>query len=430
MNQNKINVMTPKFASDFVCVGSKCEAHCCNSWDIPINKQSYKALKKFGDIEIRQLVTSNFKLTRQSESNYAEIKMSDNGDCAMLDETNLCKIHKKCGPKLLPYTCQDYPRKPHWFGNQAEMSMSLSCPEVVKNVLYDPDAMMITSIEQYEHQLNHGNIGGFKPTEGPSYLTLVRDFCFSVALNSILTFEQKLFIIGLYLKQSDAYLNNLERLSQLADSFHSMINDGTLTKHYETLPSTPSIKWSFFATQDFHLVTTQYQTQTVSFSKIKKFDAFIECQQMLMNSLHTSQDTDTQGKDNYFTVANPEREHFKYTEILTSSEKYLTEHFNQHPQILINFLLYSLYNDQLMVNLGKKPYDYFKFLTIDALMLKSYLSGIALQQKGLTKEWVVKLFHSYFRRRQHNLGLFNQINTNIKKAEEQSEYLIFSLLKD
>tara|TARA_R110002033_G_scaffold166514_1_gene205198 strand:- start:3135 stop:4427 length:1293 start_codon:yes stop_codon:yes gene_type:complete len=430
MHKNKINVMTPKFASDFTCVGNDCEAHCCSVWNVPVDKKTYKALKKIGDIDIRQLASSNFKLTRASENEYAQIKMSTNGDCPMLDEENLCNIHKKCGPKLLPHTCQDYPRTPRWFGNQAEMSMALSCPEVSKNVLYDPEAMMITSIEQYEHQLNHGNIAGLKPKEFPGYLALIRDFCFSVALNYELNFEQKLFIIGLYLKQSDPHLNNLQRLSQLADSFNSMIDDGTLLKHYGTLPSTPSIKWNFFATQDFHLVTHQYQSQNVSFSSIRKFDAFIECQQMLMNSLNTNQDTTTKGRENTFTVANPDHAHFKYTEIQNSSEKYINEHFNQYPQVLINFLLYSLYNDQLMVPLGKRPSEYFKIFILDILMLKSYLSGIAFQQKELTKEWVIKLFHSYFRRRQHNIGLINQMDANIKKAEEQSEYIIFSLLKD
>jgi lysine-N-methylase len=430
MHKNKINVMTPKFASDFVCVGSKCEAHCCNTWDIPINKQSYKALKKFGDIEIRQLASSNFKLTRESEDEYAQIKMTDSGDCAMLDEEQLCKIHKKCGPKLLPHTCQDYPRTPRWFGDRTEMSMALSCPEVTKNVLYDPDAMMITSIEQYENELNHGKLGGFKPAESPDYLPLVRDFCFGVALNSELSFEQKLFIIGLYLKQSDTHLNDVERLAQLASSFNTMIDDGSLQKHFETLPSVPSIKWDIFAAQDFHLVTNLYQSQNVSLSSIKKFDLFIECQQMLMKSLNPVDNISAGDSENNFTVANPEREHFKYTEILASTEKYINEHFNQHPQILINFLLYSLYNDQLMAPLGKRPCEYFKIFAIDVLMLKSYLSGIAFQQKKLTKDWVVKLFHSYYRRRQHNLGLINQIDTNIKKAEEKSEYIIFSLLKN
>ncbi|MCS6119356.1 hypothetical protein G3444_10615 [Shewanella baltica] len=134
MNKKKLEVMTPKFASDFACIGSDCTAHCCNTWTVEVDKQTYKTLKKHGDIVIRQLASSTFKLTRKSEKDYASIKMSNNGDCPVLDEKNLCNIHKKCGPKLLPHVCQDYPRTPRWFGEQAEMSMAISCPEVVKNV--------------------------------------------------------------------------------------------------------------------------------------------------------------------------------------------------------------------------------------------------------------------------------------------------------
>lgn len=429
MHKNKINVMTPKFASDFACVGNECEAHCCSVWTVHIDKKAYKTLKKFGDIEIRQLASSNFKLTRQSENTYAQIKMSDNGDCPMLDETNLCKIHKKCGPSLLPHTCQDYPRVPRWFGDQAEMSMSLSCPEVARNLLYDPEAMMITSIEQCKEELNHGKIGGLTTASLPINHDFIRDFCFGVALNSELGFEQKLFVIGLYLKQSDSHLTNRIRLSQLADSFNDMIKDGTLLKNYESLPLVPAVKWDFFANQDIHLVLHHYQSRNIPLSSVKKFDAFLECQQMLMQSLNPAENmNDTESEIN-LSVANPKREHLSYTEILTSSETYLNVHFNQHPQVLINFLLYSLYNDQFMANLDKTPSEYFKIFILDVLMLKSYLSGIAYKEGELTEKQVVKLFYSYFRRRQHTPSVIEKMSENIKKAEIQSEYIIFSLLK-
>jgi lysine-N-methylase len=429
MNKKKINVMTPKFASDFACVGSECESHCCNSWDVGINKKAYKALKKHGDIEIRQLAASTFKLTRQSENEYANIKMSENGDCPILDKNNLCTIHKKCGSNLLPHVCQDYPRTPRWFGNQAEMSMVLSCPEVAKNVLYDPEAMMITSIEQYENELNHGDIGGLTAENLPNNINFIRDFCFSVALNSELKFEQQLFIIGLYLKQSDSHLNDPKRLSQLADNFNIMIKDGTLVDSYNSLPIVPAVKWKFFSAQDTHLVLHHYESRNTPLSNIKKFDAFLECQQMLMNSFNDNKKIDDIDGEITLIITNPERDHQKYTEILASSEVYINDHFQEHPQLLINFLLYSLYHDKLMATSSRRPYEYFKTFILDVLMLKSYLSGIAFQNKTLTKEWVIKLFHSYFRRRQHNPRITNQMNKYIKEAEEQSEYMIFSLLK-
>lgn len=355
MNKTKLEVMTPKFASDFACVGSDCTAHCCNTWTVEVDKKTYKALKKHGDIEVRQLASSTFKLTRNSEKDYANIKMSKNGDCPVLDENNLCNIHKKCGPKLLPHLCQDYPRTPRWFGEQAEMSMAISCPEVVRNVLYDPEAMMISSVSQYPHELSHGNIRGLSSANLPAYLAFIRDFCFSVALNSDLSFEQQLFVIGLYLKQSDAYLDNLTRLSELADNFNIMISDGTLLEHYKALPSVPAIKWHLFAAQDFHLVTHLYETNSNSLSSIKKFDGFIECQQMLMNCLNPNEAPND--NENTFIVSNPERDHHAYTDILKSSQTIIDKHLDEQPQILNNFLLYSLYNDQFMAHLGKRPIE-------------------------------------------------------------------------
>ncbi|WP_413494129.1 flagellin lysine-N-methylase [Shewanella baltica] len=428
MNKKKLEVMTPKFASDFACIGSDCTAHCCNTWTVEVDKQTYKTLKKHGDIVIRQLASSTFKLTRKSEKDYASIKMSNNGDCPVLDEKNLCNIHKKCGPKLLPHVCQDYPRTPRWFGEQAEMSMAISCPEVVKNVLYDPEAMMISTVTQYQNELSHGNIRGLTAANLPTYLAFIRDFCFSIALNSELNFEQQLFIIGLFLKQSDSHLNNITRLSELAENFNIMISDGTLLEHFQALPSVSAIKWHFFATQDSFFVTHIYKNKEIPTCNIKKFDDFIECQQMLMRSLNTNEASSN--NDNIFIVANPNREHHAYTEILKISQKIIDEHLAEYPHLLNNFLLYSIYNDQFMAHLGKRPTEYFKFLILDILMLKSYLAGIAIQQEKLTKDSVVKLFQSYFRRRQHYPGLLAFMDEKIKEAELQSEYVIFSLLKN
>lgn len=426
MNQQKLEVMVPKFVSDFACVGSDCTAHCCNTWAIEVDKQTYKALKKHGDIEIRQLASSTFKLTRQSEKNYATIKMSSDGDCPLLDENNLCNIHKKCGPKLLPHLCQDYPRTPRWFGKHVEMSMAISCPEVVKKALYDPEAMMISSATQYQHELSHGNIRGLTSASLPAYIEFIRDFCFSVALNPELDFEQQLFIIGLYLKQSDSYLHSLPRLSELADDFNTMICDGTLLQTFQSIPSAPAIKWHFFANQDIALVTHIYENRDIPLSSIKKFDDFIECQLMLMKCLNNVEKAD----DNTVIVANPQQEHHAFTDTLAAAQKAINEHLAEHPQLLINFLLYSIYNDQFMAHLGLRPIEYFKFFILDVLMLKSYLSGIAIQQKKLNQESVIKLFQSYFRRRQHYPGLLDVMSNIINEAEKQSEYIIFSLLKN
>ncbi|RZL56126.1 MAG: glycosyltransferase, partial [Pedobacter sp.] len=75
------------------------------------------------------------------ENNYSKIKFNDHGICPFLSETKLCKIYQHLGEKALSRTCKTYPRIENNFRNEVHRSLSMSCPEVAKLVLFDPDAL-------------------------------------------------------------------------------------------------------------------------------------------------------------------------------------------------------------------------------------------------------------------------------------------------
>jgi lysine-N-methylase len=436
MPEKQFRVLAPAYVSNFQCVGSDCPNHCCHSWKVTVNKKSYKQLKKHDDSIILDKAKKHLKLTRKSTGNYAYIKMRSDSSCPFQDPQGLCEIHKRCGHDALPHTCQDYPRYPLRFGERFEMSMTLSCPSVAKEVLFNPSAMMFTENELPASELNHGNFAGLAPKQLPIWLGMVRDFCFATALDENLSFEEKLFVIGILLKQAQPHLDDLIRLEELIANFRTMVGDGTLRRHFASLPSVPTLKWQVFAHQDSKLISN-IAINLVKEGKERKDDAFfIECQQPIIVALkpadHQDEQTGLQQGDKKSTLiaCNPNGNGQRFHGVLDFAEsEYLIPYFDQHPQILINYMLYYLYHFQFMVKEGKTPFQFFRIMVVDILMLKSYLAGIAVQHKGLTEDWVVKLFQSYARRRQHNNAFVPTMEAQLQKAEAESPEAIFGLLK-
>jgi len=72
------------------------------------------------------------------DSLYAHIHMAASGECPFLEADLLCGIQKSYGAELLSSTCSSYPRVLNRVEGVLEGSLSLSCPEATRNVLFDP----------------------------------------------------------------------------------------------------------------------------------------------------------------------------------------------------------------------------------------------------------------------------------------------------
>ena len=366
MPEKQFCVLEPSYVSNFQCAGSDCPNHCCHSWRVTVNKKSYKQLKKHDDPIILNKAKKHLKLTRESAGNYAYIKMRNDSTCPFQDPQGLCEIHKRCGHDALPHTCQDYPRYPMLFGEQVELSMTLSCHSVAKEVLFNPNAMMFKENQKPASALNHGNLSGLAPKQLPIWLSTVRDFCFATALDENLSFEEQLFVIGIFLKQAEPHLGVLIRLEELIANFKTMVRDSTLRQHFASLPSVPTLKWQVFAHQDSKLIS-DIAINFAKGGKLRNDDAlFIECQQPMLVALRIAdQQNEKTGlqkwdKKNTLITCNPKSNDQRFHDLLNFAEsEYLTPYFEKHPQILINYILYYLYHFQFMVKEGKTPFQFF-----------------------------------------------------------------------
>ena len=132
--------------SEFKCIGSECPDTCCAGWDnIPIDHETYKYYQtlntKLGD-ELRNRIA-------RKDSKAPHFIIDEKGRCPFLNDVNLCKLVLSLGEDKLCYTCHTYPRKKEVFGNIVFLWLSVSCPEVARQLLSKSEPL-IPDLSDYE----------------------------------------------------------------------------------------------------------------------------------------------------------------------------------------------------------------------------------------------------------------------------------------
>ncbi|QBC03037.1 flagellin lysine-N-methylase [Enterobacter cloacae] len=133
----------PIFVCKFQCVGPECLMSCCRGWTINIDKKTHQKYVLSSHADIAAIAKENLILQRKGKNSYSRVKLNEKGDCPFIDENKLCMVHRDLGEEALSHTCSTYPRSSTRYQDETRHTMTLSCPEVVRRVLFDPDAMLL-----------------------------------------------------------------------------------------------------------------------------------------------------------------------------------------------------------------------------------------------------------------------------------------------
>lgn len=136
-------VIKPEFVEKFACVGPECPLSCCQGWQIAIDKKTHHAYLNAEQPEIAALAKENLLRVRKGKNNYSMIKLDAQGQCPFIDANKLCLVHRELGEKALSVTCSTYPRTKMRYADETRHSMTLSCPEVARLMLFDADSMLV-----------------------------------------------------------------------------------------------------------------------------------------------------------------------------------------------------------------------------------------------------------------------------------------------
>lgn len=227
----KSEVLSPRYAAHFQCIGPRCEDNCCTGWRVTIDRKTYAAYKASGHAALKDRFADAVTRQRsgQTDSRYAQIEQQQGlGECVFLED-RLCAVQRALGPDLLSNTCAEYPRVARRTGAGLEQALTLSCPEAARLALLSPRAL---DFVVQPTLMRKEAVGAAVQRKGwaEAQLVAVRDFCLQLMLTDALELWQRLAVLGLFCEQLDAS-EQIQRgagAPALIDEFTQLVAEGSL----------------------------------------------------------------------------------------------------------------------------------------------------------------------------------------------------------
>ena len=121
-----MRIRVPEYFTRFRCIADKCRDSCCIGWEIDVDdaaKEKYETLEGEIGAEIRE------------KTSHGCFPLSENGRCAFLDDTGLCRIISAVGDGYLCDICREHPRYYNNVGGVTEGGLGLGCEEAARMIL-------------------------------------------------------------------------------------------------------------------------------------------------------------------------------------------------------------------------------------------------------------------------------------------------------
>lgn len=221
------------YYDNFKCIGNQCEDTCCKDWNITIDKNTYMQYKKIQNSEFKNKLVNNIGRNRQSKSDfdYAKIKLVDN-KCPMLSEEGLCEVYMNIGEESMCHTCKTYPRSYNLVDDVLETPLTISCIEVARNILLRENPIEF-NLDIKELEVKHiiKEVNTLKPKNiAQKYFNEIRMFSIGLIQNRKFSIEERLAILGLFIKNISETKENLviETIEQYNDNIQSGAFDNLL----------------------------------------------------------------------------------------------------------------------------------------------------------------------------------------------------------
>jgi lysine-N-methylase len=214
----------------FQCTMGNCEDNCCRNttWKINVDKQTYEKYKTLEDVKLREHIISCI----EEQGDQLVFKEFDHGHCPLLTASGLCTIHRDLGAEFLCKTCTTYPRVWNAFNGQPEFWLSLSCPDVIRWVLYRKKRINYTK--------NPVLVDVLPPPGMPNdeNKSRVRDMLIKISQRNKFSLKEKFIYMGLFMRSLtkstdvgaviDMYKLNMKKpdfMTQLLGGLETMSQD-------------------------------------------------------------------------------------------------------------------------------------------------------------------------------------------------------------
>lgn len=377
MNNNII--LMPEYMKSFNCTSLECKDNCCYGWRVTVDKATYKKCRNVQKTALRNELSKYILRNKDSKmpNDYAYISIEKDNSCPFQSEEKLCKIHRDLGEEYLSLTCKNYPRFYSKVDSIFEASLDMSCPEVVKLVLFNKELMEFEEVEM-DKDLNNsiGIVIDTKSIPIYNYFWNIRVGTITILQNRKLSIEQRLILVGLMINKVQEFKEkgNLEDISNHIDYYVNKIDIDELRELIDSLPNNLEVQMKILEQIiDFSCNSTLRKNYVEHIEKFKKG----------------------------LKIKNE----FQIDECIKAYKKSIKEYYEPYIKdreyIFENYLVNNVFQ-------GMFPYkddnffNEYMILVLNYSIIRLLLTGIASCDKELTDTMVIDLVYSFSRAVLHN----------------------------
>ncbi|WP_299786812.1 flagellin lysine-N-methylase [uncultured Shewanella sp.] len=387
------NTIRPGYVSEFSCIGPDCEDSCCIDWSVHVDKQSY--LKTMAHPQLKSLAEDSMQPINVKDEDWAIIRFSEQGRCPFLQQDKLCKIHAVAGEEALSETCRSYPRIFRVRGDDGFESLSLSCPEAARLILFGEDAFIFERNETEKP---------IQPRSVPLWAEKAYDYSIDLLLDEHSDWQQTLLAIGLLVNCADK-VTKQQALPELLDDTYTQLShmaaEGELRQAFQSLPYLPEHQLHIFLSVHSMCCDEHPRRYRPRFGELN--DAILAM---------------SDGKE----ALNMEKINSAWNDIAVPA-------LRANEDLFSRYLLYYIYHLQFPMTADNSPLSAFNFLVLDCFMLRSYLAVMAARHNGLSERDIVLCFQVYHVVRQHKPNFHKSVRSIMEQSALTGVEAVVSLLK-
>lgn len=399
----------------FSCIGSECEDTCCHGWTILVEKSTYKKLKKLRpkDTDLLPVINETFKRNPQAkgDADHAIIGHGESDFCPLLGPSGLCNIHAQLGESYLPKVCADYPRISHDIDGVLELSGSVSCPEVARLALLNPDGIEFDELE-WESPATGVNgttsvtSGDHLPESTRKHFWELRIFIIGVLQNRAYSLDDRLIVLGLFFhKLQDIHDSGRPQdIPALIAQYRQWMDSDVLKESLQTIPKKLQVQLQILK----ELTDTRYKAKVANPRYRAHYDEFLQ----------------GLGYQSAGEAVTSEAVVERYQE---AYDRYFRPFMEEHAYILENYLVNYVYSNLHPFEQGMSVYENYVFLMLHYSLVRLQLIGISGYHQGLTIERVISVISSFSRTLEHNKA-FMRMLMNLLQAEGMTTLPYMSIL--
>lgn len=407
----KRTVLIPQYMREFSCIGSACEDTCCSGWQITVDENTYKKYEGTEDLKESFLPYLKKFDTGATREHYAEIILRDSdASCPHLTESKLCGIHKSMGEKFLSNLCVTYPRVSNIINGNYEKSGTVSCPEVARLALLNPNGIIFEEVEEsvkerhiIVNQIDTKNLNSSHKVM--PYLLDLRKFTIKLLQNRNYSLSDRLIILGMLFANIKDHIktNRVEEIPNQLIQYNHLIESGLI---YERL-----IGFPINIRKQLEIGRSLINMRLFSGVKDKRY---LQC---LMESLEGIRYTNIDLKDDSIDL-------YK-----TAYQNYYQPFMEKYEYILENFLVNYVFKNVFPIK--RNVYDDYILLITHYTIVKMHLIGMmGYHREAFNTDHVIKLIQSFSRVVEHAPSELTRFRKYLKENNYSSLPFMAILIKN